>query len=72
MFLPALWTAALFGHALISSALGGIWLLARAWFVVAYADPGKSRAFPFTLGLVANTLLLLQGLWGIAAVYFVA
>ena len=72
MFLPALWTAALFGAVWLSATLGAIWLLARIWYVVAYADPSKSRAIPFTLALIANLVLVGQGLWGVAWTYLVA
>ena len=71
MFLPALWTAALFGTAWLSMTLGAIWLVARAWYIVAYADPAKSRALPFSLALLANLVLVLQGAWGVAGTFFI-
>ena len=66
MFLPALWTAANFGAVWLSVTLGVVWLLSRTWYVVAYANPARSRGPAYTLSFVAALGLVLQGLWGVA------
>jgi glutathione S-transferase len=66
MFLPALWTAATFGAVWLSATLGAVWLLSRACYIVAYANPARSRGPAYTLSFVAVLGLVLQGLWGVA------
>ena len=66
MFLPALWTAANFGAVWISATLGAVWLVARVWYVIAYANPARSRGPAYTLSFLAVAGLVLQALWGIA------
>ncbi|HVF34650.1 MAG TPA: MAPEG family protein [Candidatus Saccharimonadia bacterium] len=57
MFLPSLW---LFGHyvnPLWAGILGFIWLVARAWYAVAYGA-ARNRSIPFGLaGAVTGVLL---------------
>lgn len=65
MFLPALWTAAHFGQAWISATLGVVWLLARIWYAVAYANPTGNRGPAFAISLLALLGLILQALWGV-------
>ena len=65
MFLPALWAAANFGAVWLSATLGAVWLLSRTWYIVAYANPTRSRGPAYTLSFVAVLGLVLQGLWGV-------
>ncbi|CAN5118220.1 MAPEG family protein [soil metagenome] len=63
MFLPALWVAALAGNPLYAVLLGYAWLVGRAWYLAAYVRPGGNRGPGFTLAILANTGLLLWGLY---------
>lgn len=65
MFLPALWVAAHFHVAWIAAALGAIWLLARVWYALAYADPLRNRGPAFALSVAALVALVLQAFWGL-------
>jgi glutathione S-transferase len=64
MFLPTLWIASLYGNASWAAWAGYAWLLARAWYVFAYAAGGK-RGAPFTLSVVAWAFLWISALLGL-------
>lgn len=66
MFLPALWVAAQVHVAWIAAALGALWLIARVWYALAYANPARNRGPAFALSIAALVGLVLQGLWGLA------
>jgi glutathione S-transferase len=66
MFLPALWVAAHVHVALIAAALGALWLVARIWYALAYANPPRNRGPGFALSVAALVGLVLQALWGLA------
>lgn len=72
MFLPALWTAAGFGDVRIAASVGAIWLVARLWYAVAYANPTGNRGPAFVLGMLALLALIIQVLWGIVATVLLA
>ncbi|MFY2764164.1 MAPEG family protein [Arenimonas sp. MALMAid1274] len=72
MFLPALWVAAEFGAVWLAATLGALWLLGRVWYVLAYANPARSRAMPFTVAGLANVVLVAQGLWGVIWTFVLA
>lgn len=65
MFLPALWTAGVFGLPWLAATFGAVWLLARVAYAVTYLDPARSRAIPFVAATLALLALVVQGLWGI-------
>jgi glutathione S-transferase len=65
MFLPALWVAAAVHVPWISAVLGALWLVARIWYALAYANPPRSRGPAFGLSLLALAALVLQALWGL-------
>lgn len=76
MFLPALWVAANFARTpvamWIAAGLGFLWLLGRAWYTVAYANPASSRTVPFVIAALANVALVLQGFWGLVWTWVLA
>lgn len=59
-FLPALWIAGKYWSPLLVAALGALFVVARAWYAVAYVREPKSRELPFTLGMTVLSVLLLQ------------
>lgn len=65
MFLPTLWLAARFGNPTWAGILGLVWLVGRAWYMVAYLrDPAK-RGPAFGLAMLAWGLLLLLAIYGV-------
>lgn len=71
MFLPALWVAAHVHVPWIAAALGAVWLVARIWYALAYANPPRNRGPAFALSVAALMALVLQALWGLAWVLIV-
>ena len=66
--LPALWVYAAFIGDRGAGAMGGIWIIARIWYALAYhSDPAK-RSGGFVLSFLAFVGLGLGGLWGVARV----
>ena len=64
MFLPSLWLFAEYLNPLFAGILGIVWLLARAWYAVAYGS-GRSRTVPFVIGGVVIVTLLIGGAFGV-------
>ena len=65
LFLPALWLFAAFVSGLWSALLGVIWLIARAWYVVAYQSAAAKRGPPFGISMLVILLLTLGSAWGV-------
>jgi len=65
IFLPALWLCALFVSPAVATALGGIWLVGRVWYAVAYLREPKSRGGGFVLAFVAWAGLMIGAAWGV-------
>jgi len=65
IFLPALWLCALFVGPLVATALGGVWLVGRVWYAVAYLREPKSRGGGFVLAFVAWAGLMIAASWGV-------
>lgn len=66
MTLPCLWICAAFVSDAVAAALGGIWLLGRVWYALAYQrDPGK-RGAGFMLAALAFGALGLAAAGGVA------
>ena len=65
IFLPALWIASLYFSPLIASAVGAVWVLARAWYAFAYARNPKSRGAPFVMAFAAWGVLMILAVWGL-------
>jgi glutathione S-transferase len=64
LMLPALWLyAGLIGER-GAAALGGVWLLARIWYAIAYQRDPKRRGGGFALAMLAFAGLWLGAAWG--------
>ena len=66
MFLPAFALAVQFGRDDIACVLGGVWVLARIGYIVAYLRDPTSRGAAFVIAMLALIGLLIQSGWGIA------
>lgn len=65
MFLPTLWLAARFGNPTWAGILGLVWIVGRAWYIVAYLRDPARRGLPFGLGMLAWGLLFLLAIYGV-------
>lgn len=65
MFLPALWLATQYGSSLIAGVGGLIWVAARFWYALAYAQAANKRGMAFIVSAVAALALLAVGSWGL-------
>jgi len=65
IFLPALWLCALFFGSLTATAFGGLWLVGRIWYAVAYLREPKARGSGFVLAFVAWAGLMIAASWGV-------
>ena len=65
IFLPALWLCALFAGPPVATALGGVWLVGRVWYAVAYLREPKSRGGGFVLAFVSWAGLMIAATWGV-------
>ena len=68
LMLPVLWLYAGFIGDLGAALQGGIWLLARIWYAIAYQSDPKKRSAGFGLGMLAFGCLGLGALWGVVRV----
>jgi glutathione S-transferase len=68
LVLPALWLYASFIGDRGAAVMGGIWLVARVWYAVAYQSDPSKRGAGFTLSLLAFAGLAAGALWGVAKV----
>ena len=64
-FLPALLIAGKYWSPLLVGGFGGLFVVSRAWYAVAYVREPKSRELPFTLGMTALMVLVLLALVGV-------
>jgi len=64
LMLPVLWLCAGFSGDRDASVLGGIWLIARLWYAIAYQREPSTRSGGFSLGVLAFAGLGLGALWG--------
>jgi hypothetical protein len=64
LFLPCLWLCVPYFGALWPGLIGLVWVLARAWYALAYGS-GGNRSPGFTIASIANTVLLLGALFGV-------
>lgn len=65
LMLPVLWLYAGFIDDLGAAVQGGIWLVGRVWYAVAYQNDPKKRSGGFSLALLAFASLGLGALWGV-------
>ncbi|NII09307.1 MAPEG family protein [Oleiagrimonas sp. C23AA] len=72
MFLPTLWLAARYSNPTLAGALGLLWVLARAWYAVAYARRPASREAPFVVASLLWVVLLVMALVGVIRALMIA
>jgi uncharacterized MAPEG superfamily protein len=65
IFLPALWLAAAYFSPRVAAILGGVWVLARIWFAVAYVRDPETRGAPFVTAFLAWGALMVLAAWGV-------
>lgn len=63
--MPALWIAGRHWLPWMVSAIGAVFVLARAWYAWAYIREPRSREAPFVLGMSATAILVLLALAGV-------
>ena len=68
LMLPVLWLYAGFIDDLGACLQGGIWLVGRVWYAIAYQKDPKKRSGGFSLALLAFASLGLGALWGVLRV----
>ena len=65
VFLPVLWVFAVNLSSLWATVFGGLWLLGRIWYALAYARDPKTRGGGFLLSLLCFGALGVGGAWGV-------
>ena len=68
LMLPALWLYAGFVGDRGAAIAGGIWLLARIWYALAYSANPAKRGPAFAIGMVSFTGLWLGAAWAIVRI----
>ena len=72
-FLPVLWLAAIhFDRPMFVAVAGYVWVVARLWYVLAYAREARARGPAFLLGSLALVSLLLMAAWGVVRAFTAA
>ena len=56
-FIPALWLFSYYVSTSWGSVLGGVWLIGRVWYAIAYSEDAKKRGGGFGLSLLAFVIL---------------
>lgn len=61
-FLPALWLFSYYASPIWGGLLGGLWLIGRVWYAIAYCADAKKRGAGFGLSLLAFAILTIGAL----------
>lgn len=56
-FIPALWLFSYYVSTTWGSVLGGVWLIGRVWYAIAYNEDAKKRGGGFGLSFLAFVIL---------------
>jgi len=56
-FIPALWLFSYYVSTTWGSVLGGVWLIGRVWYAIAYSEDAKKRGGGFGLSYLAFVIL---------------
>jgi glutathione S-transferase len=56
-FIPALWLFSYYVSTIWGAVLGGLWLVGRVWYAVAYSEDAKKRGGGFGLSYLAFVIL---------------
>ena len=65
LFLPSLWLFAFYWSDMIAAGLGGVWILGRIVYTLAYVKEPKSRSAGFGIQALAMLVLLIGALIGV-------
>ena len=61
-FIPALWLFSYYVSPVWGSGLGGLWLIGRIWYAIAYCADAKKRGGGFGLSLLVFVILTIGAL----------
>ena len=61
-FIPALWLFSYYVSTIWGSVLGGLWLIGRVWYAIAYCGDAKKRGGGFGLSFLAFVILTIAAL----------
>lgn len=65
LFLPALWLGTQYGSPLVAGAAGLVWVAARFWYALAYAEAANKRGMAFITATAAAGVAFVWGCWGL-------
>lgn len=65
LFLPALWLGATYGSPLLAGVAGLVWVAARFWYALAYAEAANKRGMAYLIASAAAGAALAIGCWGL-------
>lgn len=66
LFLPALWLGSSYGSPLYAGIAGLVWVAARFWYALAYAQAANKRGAAYVVSSAAAGAALAIGCWGLA------
>lgn len=65
LFLPALWLGSTYGSPFYAGIAGLVWVAARFWYALAYAQAANKRGMAFILSAAAAGVAFAVGCWGL-------
>jgi uncharacterized membrane protein YecN with MAPEG domain len=65
LFLPILWLGSTYGSPLVAGVAGLVWVAARFWYALAYAQAAKKRSAGFLISTAAAVVIFVSGCWGL-------
>lgn len=66
LFLPGIYACGFYASEVLATLLGLTFVLGRMLYFRGYTDRAKSRSLGFALGLLANVVMILAALFGLA------
>jgi glutathione S-transferase len=74
IFLPLLWVATLYFHALgwLPAALGLVWCVGRVMYAIGYMKEASKRGPGFGIASLATLALMILSIWGIVVSWMAA
>ena len=69
LLLPTMWICALFFSPVWAAAGGAVWIVARAFYAVAYMKDPETRLKAFFLNIATVAVLFLASLWGVLRIF---
>lgn len=64
IFIPALWSFAIFINVTWATVLGAVFIIGRALFFVGYVKAAEKRSLGFSLSMLPTLFLLIGGIYG--------